>query len=198
MSKSYIYIITDGENYKVGKSNNVEKRLKSMETGNPKELSIVAKCEVDEKYIYNVENQLHKMFEDYNIKNEWFNKGILEYISNIDNIIGDIIHNIECDEKHENKPQNDFKCDYDIVRNLKLKFSSNIVKERVRFFTTKAILDGMNKDDAKKFVIDFFASIYTNSFNDIFENIFEQIYDYAVERANILKSFSVECENEVF
>lgn len=55
---------------KIGVAVDIGLRIKALQTGNPFELTIFA-----EKYFknsYSIENEIHKRFVNYNIKNEWF------------------------------------------------------------------------------------------------------------------------------
>lgn len=80
MKKSYVYIITDGEDCKVGVSDNPAKRLKQLQTGNPKKLKIVDTFEVPRKEIaFKVEKEAHSKIQSlYEKRGEWF-KGATEY-----------------------------------------------------------------------------------------------------------------------
>lgn len=62
----YTYLMFDGLYYKIGKSKNPEKRLKQIQTSNPLALLLEYSDKVDEK-------NLHKLYSNYRIKNEWFN-----------------------------------------------------------------------------------------------------------------------------
>jgi hypothetical protein len=58
--ETYIYIIDDGENnVKIGKSNNPFKRVKTLQTGNPKSLEIVATFSVSKEKVFTVEKKCH-------------------------------------------------------------------------------------------------------------------------------------------
>ena len=77
----YVYMITDGENVKIGHSKTPYKRMKSLQTGNPKKLSML--------YLFNhtgylFEQYLHYKFKNYKLKNEWFKMSdeIIEYANN--------------------------------------------------------------------------------------------------------------------
>lgn len=55
---------------KIGVAVDIGLRIKSLQTGNPFELAIFG-----EKYFknsYSIENEIHKKFIGYNLKNEWF------------------------------------------------------------------------------------------------------------------------------
>lgn len=69
-----IYLIgfelNDNIYLKIGVAVDIGLRIKSLQTGNPFELSVLG-----EKYFknsYKAENEIHKKFINYNFKNEWF------------------------------------------------------------------------------------------------------------------------------
>lgn len=186
--KTYIYIISDGQNYKIGKSNDVEKRLRGLSTGNSKDLSIVCKYEIDSTYVSEVEKQLHNKFKQYNVKNEWFSNAIEKHIPQIKNIIEETVH--DTNNKIE-KPFVDNNDASSIVKNLKIKMESETMGERVRFCITNALQQGMDKQESKKYILDFFSRIYTSAFNDIFEKHFGARYEDAVKQYELLKSLCI-------
>lgn len=67
----YVYVISNGSYYKIGKAINPEKRLKTLQTGNPGELWIVVKYK-SEKYCYQIETALHHTFGHKKVNLEWF------------------------------------------------------------------------------------------------------------------------------
>lgn len=73
----YLYIIREeGKRppVKVGVSMNVEKRLATLQTGNPRKLILVAKAHMgSKKKAYAVERMIHKRFLEQHIHGEWFN-----------------------------------------------------------------------------------------------------------------------------
>lgn len=185
--RTYIYIISDGHNYKIGKSNDVEKRLKGLSTGNSKHLSIVGKYEVDSACAGEIEKQLHNRFKQYNIKNEWFSDVIEKYIPQIKDIIEEIANNVV-----ETKKPIHNKDSFSIVRSLEIKMKSKTMSERVRFCITYALQQGMDKQTSKKYVLDFFSRVYTNAFIGIFEKHFDDRYQDAVKQYELLKSLHIE------
>lgn len=68
----YVYLIKTIEDnkYKIGKTNNINKRLKELQTGNSNELILVDSYY--SKYSSKVESALHNFFKHKNIINEWF------------------------------------------------------------------------------------------------------------------------------
>lgn len=73
----YVYLIQSGirksDPVKVGMSKHPEKRIKQLQTGNPKDLRIllIIKCESSSK-AFLVEKSLHSILASTNIKNEWY------------------------------------------------------------------------------------------------------------------------------
>lgn len=68
----YVYLISDSKSYtyKIGISNNPEKRIKSLQTGNDKTLKIV--CKVLCENYSNVETALHNKYNFLRVSGEWF------------------------------------------------------------------------------------------------------------------------------
>jgi len=68
---SYLYVIidTDGAR-KLGFSMNPDKRVKELQTGNPKELSVEYRLPVRERRL--AEKSLHALFPAERIRGEWF------------------------------------------------------------------------------------------------------------------------------
>lgn len=72
---SYLYIITDGQNnFKIGiTKNEPEKRLKQLQTGHPKKLSIVSIFKLPREEIFKLEKQAHRVLQSKYLKRgEWF------------------------------------------------------------------------------------------------------------------------------
>jgi hypothetical protein len=74
----FVYFIQDGENgpVKIGLSNEPDKRISKLQTGNPRELFLRHVIPGDRA----VENQLHKRFEPARIRGEWFGREYLPVI----------------------------------------------------------------------------------------------------------------------
>lgn len=66
-----IYLISDGNYYKIGHSKNPEKRLAQLQTGQGRKLFLVKTWETDNDLA--VEKRLHKMFWQNKTRGEWFN-----------------------------------------------------------------------------------------------------------------------------
>lgn len=74
MATSYIYII-GGENppFKVGISQDPQKRLKALQTGHPEKLSIHMLKETDSEKTRLLETAIHHNMKMYRTHGEWFN-----------------------------------------------------------------------------------------------------------------------------
>lgn len=81
----YIYVIGTKEKQKIGYSSDVDKRLRSLQTGNPDSLTIHHKIEIPEDRARIVESKIHKEYSYLRLKGEWFKmdpekaKGILDF-----------------------------------------------------------------------------------------------------------------------
>ena len=68
-----VYVITDGKFTKIGVSQNVEKRLKALQTSNASKLSICGYVEMNSvMQAYAVEKEVHRVYNKYRVKGEWF------------------------------------------------------------------------------------------------------------------------------
>lgn len=75
---SYIYLITNGADIKVGVSLNPVKRLKALQTGNPIKLSIAETYEIPENRVYKIEKLCHQAVSKvYQKRSEWFKSASL-------------------------------------------------------------------------------------------------------------------------
>lgn len=70
---SYVYIITNGKEYKIGKADNVGNRIKQLQTGNPCKLELlgVIECESSAE-AYTLEKELHTIYKNVANIGEWF------------------------------------------------------------------------------------------------------------------------------
>jgi len=79
--KTNVYFILDSNNnaVKIGLADDVQKRIGSLQTGNPNKLEIIGVLQNVERQI---EKELHQKFICHHILNEWFtfSKDIEEYI----------------------------------------------------------------------------------------------------------------------
>lgn len=81
LPSSHVYIVQqDGGDchVKIGKANNVIKRIKALQTGSPYKLNVVktlsAKNDID---AMNIEKGIHERFHRHHISGEWFDKDII-------------------------------------------------------------------------------------------------------------------------
>ena len=66
----FLYVITDGEDFKIGVAKDPEKRIRQLQTGNKKKLEFVL---LEQKNnAHKVEHYLHGQLGKYRIKGEWF------------------------------------------------------------------------------------------------------------------------------
>jgi hypothetical protein len=63
-----VYFITDNEYIKIGKANNILKRLRIIQTSNPRNLTVLKVF----KGGYTLENNIHSLLKEYHFKREWY------------------------------------------------------------------------------------------------------------------------------
>jgi hypothetical protein len=67
----YVYLLTDGEIYKIGVTRgSIENRIKKLQTGNPYEICIVDYFATDKPF--KLEKMLHNKHSLKRVNNEWF------------------------------------------------------------------------------------------------------------------------------
>lgn len=72
----YVLEIKKLETYKIGVTDNLEKRIKQLQTGSPEEITVVNYFEYElPKQAFKIEKILHKKFKKHQTQGEWF-KGI--------------------------------------------------------------------------------------------------------------------------
>lgn len=69
---AFVYLVECDGRYKIGKSNNVESRILSMQTGSPYKINLIRKYEFNESITLEIERMLHNEFREYNTIGEWF------------------------------------------------------------------------------------------------------------------------------
>ena len=67
-----VYLITDGESHKIGVSANVELRVKQLQIGNPKKLTLVHFIKTSHYIAYSLEARLKQEFKSDNLRGEWY------------------------------------------------------------------------------------------------------------------------------
>lgn len=68
--KGFVYIITDGEAVKIGKTKDMKYRMSSMQTCNPRELFVLQVIRTNS--MEKIEQSLHWWYRKYLIRGEWF------------------------------------------------------------------------------------------------------------------------------
>lgn len=81
-AKFYLYAISDGVNVKIGFSTNVEKRKRSIQTGNAGDVKTLWKYFVGYKIAAakREEKRLHRVCAKYHIRGEWFESGCMHLV----------------------------------------------------------------------------------------------------------------------
>ncbi len=67
----YIYLLSDGVKYKLGKSKNPERRIKELQTGNSNTIFLLNKYH-SPKYFSKIESALHNTYFNIREIGEWF------------------------------------------------------------------------------------------------------------------------------
>jgi predicted GIY-YIG superfamily endonuclease len=81
---AYVYVIGGTEKpYKIGITNNPERRLKNLQTGHPFELKIHYKEEIPESQVRLIEQTIHKTIKYKQTHGEWFDISLEEAISEV-------------------------------------------------------------------------------------------------------------------
>ena len=79
----WVYVMSDGEFVKIGFSKNPKKRIKAVQSGNPKQLKIPLKWQViGRNNAKKLESKLHKTYGQLRKKGEWFCGSILSDLKN--------------------------------------------------------------------------------------------------------------------
>lgn len=82
-----IYLVSCGEFVKIGTTRDINKRISSIKTNNPKDIEVIFESQ-SMLNNYEVEKELHSIFSKYNVRGEWFYKyPILKELENIKDII---------------------------------------------------------------------------------------------------------------
>jgi len=73
MEISYLYIISNGTDLKIGVSKNPQKRLKQLQTGSADKLEFFELYPLSSKRVYSLEKECHqKLQTNYIKRGEWF------------------------------------------------------------------------------------------------------------------------------
>ena len=74
--KVYLYFISDGNDHiKIGVTDSIDRRMKQLQTGNAQDLELVHYVVLaSSRDAFELETLLHREMEEYNVKNEWYQK----------------------------------------------------------------------------------------------------------------------------
>jgi hypothetical protein len=77
-NRGFVYLLCDGEKFKIGmtRQNDINKRIKELQTGNPNEIWLHSYYKTD--YPLQIEKMMHGKHASSNIKNEWFDLSVKE------------------------------------------------------------------------------------------------------------------------
>ena len=91
-----LYVLSDGSGFvKIGITNDIEKRIKARQVGNPRPISIIKIYEYDHKLFKGfkknheqyIENALHEYFSEYRVKvssaSEWFSEEAVKKLTDL-------------------------------------------------------------------------------------------------------------------
>ena len=69
---SFLYVISNGDAFKVGFSKDPKRRLRQLQTGNPKKLQLVYTKEIEVAPVRLIEDIAHKSLKFTKVQGEWF------------------------------------------------------------------------------------------------------------------------------
>lgn len=69
-SDKFIYILKSQDNYKIGITKDIKKRIGDLQTGNPVKILFV--CSTFSENAYDFESELHNHFDEFRLQGEWF------------------------------------------------------------------------------------------------------------------------------
>jgi len=73
METSYLYIISNGTDLKIGVSKNPAKRLKQLQTGSSESLELIEIYSLPSEKVYKLEKECHqRLVSSYVKRGEWF------------------------------------------------------------------------------------------------------------------------------
>lgn len=76
----WVYFVQQGDrgSIKIGVADNIERRIKGLQTGSPHKLNLLARIGCGgRKQAYDLENQLHRRFSSYRLEGEWFARQVI-------------------------------------------------------------------------------------------------------------------------
>jgi hypothetical protein len=80
-----VYVLKVGDRYKIGRTENLTSRLRSIQTSNPKAIEVVHTIESED--FAAIEKAIHRKFKDQRVRGEWFklDRDDLAWITSTDN-----------------------------------------------------------------------------------------------------------------
>ena len=79
----HLYIISNNETIKIGKSKNPEARLNQLQTGSSKKLKLIHTVEVNDDECLYLEQMIHKELGTRRVLGEWFNISDIEHVKKV-------------------------------------------------------------------------------------------------------------------
>lgn len=74
--KAIVYLITDGDNFKIGMTKCLKDRLSTLQTSSAKDLEVLDTYKPTNISATKLEDLLHNHYSGFKIRGEWFSKGI--------------------------------------------------------------------------------------------------------------------------
>lgn len=69
----YVYLLESAGCYKIGIAENVEKRIRQLQTGNPHKITLKYSCQVkDREQALRIESRFHEILRRFNKSGEWY------------------------------------------------------------------------------------------------------------------------------
>lgn len=83
----FVYVVRCCNYHKIGVSDDPDKRFKSIQAHNPFEIELVKVYGYRSSDAHKIERYLHKQFNEYRVRGEWFDFGDLDVIKLIDSAL---------------------------------------------------------------------------------------------------------------
>jgi len=168
VNKCYVYLISCGDNNvrptKVGVSDDPYKRIKELQTGNPRQLKIefIIECS-DREHAFHLEKTIHEVLFKRHLRGEWFSMSghkalkVLTRLSNDPSYRN--VKNIEKTERAKRKDERIKKNKASLVKSYQKKFNlvskenTNLIKKLRKRKSEKRILfqmlidSGINQEE---------------------------------------------------
>ena len=86
-TEGFIYVVKHDKFYKIGKTINIEDRLKGLQTASATPFELITSIRTKNYHV--IEKQFHKVFENKHVSGEWFNlsKEDIEFIKNYNGVV---------------------------------------------------------------------------------------------------------------